>query len=63
MGLWQPSAARALRLRHDLGRDDLKLMFNVNAELPRRWEPVPLRRGPEALSFHRSPTPFSSRVQ
>ena len=32
MGLWQPSAARALRLRHDLGRDDLKLMFNVNAE-------------------------------
>ena len=32
MGLWQPSAAKALRLRHDLGRDDLKLMFNVNAE-------------------------------
>jgi membrane complex biogenesis BtpA family protein len=32
MGLWQPDAAKALRLRHDLGRDDLKLMFNVNAE-------------------------------
>ena len=32
MGLWQPSAARALRMRHDLRRDDLKLMFNVNAE-------------------------------
>ena len=32
MGLWRPSAARALRMRHDLGRDDLKLMFNVNAE-------------------------------
>lgn len=32
MGLWQPDAARALRLRHDLGRDDLKLMFNINAE-------------------------------
>ena len=32
MGLWQPSAAKALRMRHDLGRDDLKLMFNVNAE-------------------------------
>ncbi|MEX1205191.1 MAG: BtpA/SgcQ family protein [Dongiaceae bacterium] len=32
MGLWQPDAAGALRLRHDLGRDDMKLMFNVNAE-------------------------------
>lgn len=32
MGLWQPDAARALRMRHDLGRDDLKLLFNVNAE-------------------------------
>jgi membrane complex biogenesis BtpA family protein len=32
MGLWQPDAARALRLRHDLGRDDLKLLFNINAE-------------------------------
>ena len=30
--LWQPDAARALRMRHDLGRDDLKLLFNVNAE-------------------------------
>ncbi len=32
MGLWQPDCAGALRLRHNLGRDDLKLMFNVNAE-------------------------------
>ena len=32
MGLWQPDAAAALRLRADLGRADLKLMFNVNAE-------------------------------
>lgn len=32
MGLWQPDAAGALRLRHDLGRDDLRLMFNINAE-------------------------------
>ena len=32
MGLWQPDAAAALRLRHDLGRDDLKLLFNINAE-------------------------------
>ena len=32
MGLWRPDAAKALRLRHDLGRDDLKLLFNINAE-------------------------------
>ncbi len=32
MGLWRPDAARALRMRHDLGRDDLRLLFNVNAE-------------------------------
>ena len=32
MGLWQPDAATALRLRADCGRADLKLMFNINAE-------------------------------
>jgi membrane complex biogenesis BtpA family protein len=32
MGLWQPDAAAALRLRATLGRPDIKLMFNVNAE-------------------------------
>jgi membrane complex biogenesis BtpA family protein len=32
MGLWAPDCASALRLRHNLGRDDFKLMYNVNAE-------------------------------
>ena len=32
MGLWQPNGARALRMRHDLWREDLKLLFNINAE-------------------------------
>ena len=32
MGLWQPDAAKAVRLRNALGRDDLKLLFNINAE-------------------------------
>jgi membrane complex biogenesis BtpA family protein len=32
MGLWAPDCAGALRLRHNLGRDDFKLMYNVNAE-------------------------------
>jgi membrane complex biogenesis BtpA family protein len=32
MGLWAPDCAAAARLRAQLGRRDLKLMFNVNAE-------------------------------
>lgn len=32
MGLWQPDAANALRLRHNLGRNDMKLLYNINAE-------------------------------
>jgi len=32
MGMWQPDCAGALRLRAALGRPDLKLLFNVNAE-------------------------------
>src|SRR4029078_6531296 len=32
MGLWVPDCAGAARLRHNLGRDDLKLMYNVHAD-------------------------------
>ena len=32
MGLWRPIAADALALRRNLGRPDLKLLFNINAE-------------------------------
>src|SRR6516162_5631098 len=32
MGLWQPDAASALRLRHHLARDDFKLLYNITAE-------------------------------
>jgi membrane complex biogenesis BtpA family protein len=32
MGLWQPDAASALRLRSNLGNRQLKLLFNINAE-------------------------------
>lgn len=32
MGLWEPDCAAALRLRSTLGRKDLKLLFNINAE-------------------------------
>ena len=32
MGLWQPDCAAASRLRTRLGRQDMKLLFNINAE-------------------------------
>jgi len=32
MGLWAPDGAAALRLRSQSGREDLKLLFNINAE-------------------------------
>jgi len=45
MGLWQPDAASAVRLRRNLGRPGLKMLFNINAEfadsLDRR--PIELR--------------------
>jgi membrane complex biogenesis BtpA family protein len=32
MGWWAPDCAGALRLRHNLGRDNVRLMYNINAE-------------------------------
>ena len=45
MGLWQPDAAAALKLRADLGRPHLKLMFNINAEFAASLDhrPIALR--------------------
>jgi len=42
MGLWQPNAAEALRLRRDLGRPDLKLLFNINAEFAHSLDQRPI---------------------
>jgi hypothetical protein len=32
MGLWRPDCAAASRLRRTLGRPDMKMLFNINAE-------------------------------
>jgi len=32
MGLWEPDCAGAVRLRRQMGRQDMKLLFNINAE-------------------------------
>ncbi|QCI67108.1 BtpA/SgcQ family protein [Phreatobacter stygius] len=42
MGLWQPDCAAASRLRHNLGRDDMKLLFNINAEFAHSLDQRPI---------------------
>ena len=42
MGLWQTNAAKALRLRRSLGRQDLTLLFNINAEFAASLDTRPI---------------------
>jgi membrane complex biogenesis BtpA family protein len=42
MGLWTPNAGEALRLRRDLGRPDLTLLFNINAEFASTLDTRPI---------------------
>ena len=51
MGLWQPDCAGALRLRADLGRPDLKLLFNVNAEFAAPLDTRPTEKRAESVVF------------
>ena len=51
MGLWQPDAAAALRLRANLGRPDLKLLFNVNAEFATALDSRPVAERAKSAVF------------
>ena len=42
MGLWMPDCAGAARLRRDIGRMDLKLFFNINAEFAHSLDARPI---------------------
>ncbi len=42
MGMWEPDCAGALRLRRNLGRSDLKLLFNINAEFASSLDTRPI---------------------
>lgn len=42
MGLWEPRCRAALKLRAQLGRTDLKLLFNVNAEFATSLDSRPI---------------------
>ena len=42
MGWWQPDCAGAARLRRALGRPDMKLLFNINAEFAHSMDARPI---------------------
>jgi membrane complex biogenesis BtpA family protein len=51
MGIWEPDCATALRLRHDLGRDDMKLLFNINAEFAASLDTRPIEKRATSAVF------------
>jgi membrane complex biogenesis BtpA family protein len=51
MGLWQPNAADALTLRRNLGRPDLKLLFNINAEFASSLDARPIEMRAKSAVF------------
>jgi membrane complex biogenesis BtpA family protein len=51
MGLWQPDCAGALRLRATLGRPDLKLLFNINAEFAAPLDDRPIAQRAASAVF------------
>jgi membrane complex biogenesis BtpA family protein len=51
MGLWQPDAAVAARLRANLGRGDMKLLFNINAEFAHSLDQRPIELRAKSAVF------------
>jgi membrane complex biogenesis BtpA family protein len=51
MGLWRPNAADALTLRRNLGRPDLKLLFNINAEFASSLDSRPIELRAKSAVF------------
>jgi membrane complex biogenesis BtpA family protein len=42
MGLWEPNCAEAAKLRRNLNRTDMKLLFNINAEFAHSLDERPI---------------------
>jgi membrane complex biogenesis BtpA family protein len=51
MGLWQPDAAAAARLRKQLGRPDMKMLFNINAEFAYSLDQRPIELRAKSAVF------------
>jgi membrane complex biogenesis BtpA family protein len=51
MGLWAPDCAGAVRMRRNLGRPDLKLLFNINAEFAHTLDSRPIELRAKSAVF------------
>jgi uncharacterized protein len=51
MGIWAPDGAGAVRLRRNLGRPDLKLLFNINAEFAHTLDSRPIELRAKSAVF------------
>ena len=51
MGLWAPDCANAARLRRNLGREDMKLLFNINAEFAHSLDARPIELRAKSALF------------
>lgn len=51
MGLWEPSAAKAAQLRRNLGRSDMKMLFNINAEFAYSLDQRPIELRAKSAVF------------
>lgn len=51
MGVWAPDAAAAARLRHNLGCDGMKMLFNINAEFAHSLDQRPVGQRARSAVF------------
>jgi len=51
MGVWNTDCATPARLRHDLRRDDMKLLFNINAEFAYSLDQRPIELRAKSAVF------------
>src|SRR5947199_222046 len=51
MGVWAPDCAGPARLRRNLGRPDLKLLFNINAEFAYSLDQRPIELRAKSAVF------------
>lgn len=51
MGIWEPDCANASRMRRNLGRGDMKLLFNINAEFAHSLDQRPIELRAKSAVF------------
>lgn len=51
MGIWEPDCAAAARLRSNLRRDDMKMLFNINAEFAHSLDQRPIELRAKSAVF------------